>query len=99
VYHNKRHKRRDRNHSDYRALQVDVHYTGDSEEQRTADLEKAISKFKKLVMKEGILQEIKDREYFRSPGQKRYEKHKKFLYKLSRKKEKAQKRYQKDKDK
>ena len=93
MYNNQRHKRRERTNSDFRALQVEVHYTGDSKEQRTADLEKAISKFKKLIMKEGILQEVKDREHFKSPGQKRYEKHKKFLYKLNSKKEKAQKRY------
>ena len=99
MYQNKRNTRRDRTSSDFHALQVDVYYTGDSEEQRSADLEKAISKFKKLLMKEGLMQEIRDREHFKSPGQKRYEKRKKLLYKLSRKKDKSENKYSKPKDK
>lgn len=98
MYYNTRYKRRDRTNAGFRPLQVDIRYTGDTQEQRDADLEKGISKFKKLLMKEGIPQELRDREYFKSPGQKIYEKRKKFLYKLNQKREKVQKRYSKNKD-
>lgn len=99
MYNNKRHNKRDRDNSEFRSLQVKVYYTGDTKEQKDADLEKALSKFKKLIMKSGLVQELRDRAYFKSPGQKRYEKRKKFLYKLNNKKDKTEKRYTRNKDK
>lgn len=64
----------------YGSLEVKVKYTSDDPEQQTKDLDKAISKFKKLVHKEGLIQEMKEREYFKSPGRKRYEKRRDFKY-------------------
>lgn len=72
-----------------RPIQVTVRYTGDSKEERDKCLEKAISQFKKLVMKEGLMLELKERESFQSPGRKRYLQRQKFYYRLQQKKDKA----------
>lgn len=60
-------------HTEFRALEVKVRYTSDDEKQRDKDLEKALSTFKKIINKEGLMQEMREREYFKSPGRKRYE--------------------------
>jgi len=52
---------------------VRVIYKGDSPEQRDRALEKALSQLKKLMDKEGITREMKERQYFKSRGRKNYE--------------------------
>lgn len=56
------------------AMEVRVRYTGTSKEDRDKDLEKALGAFKKLMTREGILQELKDRQYFRSNTERRRKK-------------------------
>jgi len=85
---NKYRSRDRRQDKDSIPLGVTVRYTGDSEEQRTLDLEKALSRFKKIISKSGLVLEVREREYYKSPSRKRYEKRKKFLYRLQLKKEK-----------
>ena len=83
---------RDRGSSngDFMPSGVKVYYTGNTEEQRTADLEKALAKFKKILTKEGKMIELREREYYKSPGRKRYENRRKRLYSLALDKAKAQ---------
>lgn len=89
--------------SDYRSddkpmrgsLQVNVRYTGDSKEEKDKCLEKALSQFKKIIMKEGLMNELKERESFQSPGRKRYLQRQKFYHRLSQKKEKEAHSYKK----
>lgn len=78
-----------------RPIQVIVRYTGDSKEERDKCLEKAISQFKKIIMKEGLMNELKERESFQSPGRKRYLQRQKFYYRLNQKKEKEAHSYKK----
>ena len=86
-----------RNKEDRMALGVKVYYTGSSEEQRTADLEKALSRFKKIINKEGLVIEIRERESYKSPGRKRYERRRKWLYNLKLNKNKVEKVYDRKK--
>ena len=88
---------RHRNKEDRIALGVRVYYTGESEEQRTQDLEKALAKFKKIINKEGLLIEAKERGSYKSPGRKRYEKKRKWLYNLEINKNKVEKTFKKKK--
>ena len=76
-----------------RPITVHVKYFGDSKEDRDKALEKALSQFKKIVQKEGLMQELKDRESFVSPGRKRYLARQKFYWRLAQKKEKAEKTF------
>jgi len=85
---NKYRPRDRRQDKDFIPLGVTVRYTGDSEEQKTLDLEKALSRFKKIISKSGLVLEMREREYYKSPSRKKYEKRKKFLYRLQLKKEK-----------
>lgn len=71
----------DRNRPLSRGLEVRVDYRGDSEEERTKALDKALSRLKKEMMKEGVIQQMKDRQYFVSPSRKRYLKRKQAAYK------------------
>lgn len=64
------------------ATSVTVRYTGTSKEDRDRDLEKALALFKKIVNREGILQEIRDRESFRSNTEKRRQKQKEALQRI-----------------
>ena len=86
-----RYKDRDRNKEDRIALGVKVYYTGESDEQRTSDLERALVKFKKIINKEGHLIELRERESYKSPGRKRYERKRKWLYNLNLNKNKVDK--------
>lgn len=63
-------------------LEVRVRYTGNTKEERDRDLEKALALFKKLVSKEGLLQELRDRESFRSNTEKRRIKQKEALQRI-----------------
>lgn len=76
-----------------RPITVHVKYFGDSKEDKEKALEKAISQFKKIVQKEGLMQELKDRESFVSPGRKRYLARQKFYWRLAQKKEKDAKTF------
>ncbi len=49
-----------------------------------ASFEAAIKKFKKMVDKDGVLKEYRERRYFKSKSKKRYEKRRKKAYILSR---------------
>ena len=89
--HTDRNRDRHRNKEERIPLGVKVYYTGTSEEQRTEDLEKALSKFKKIINKEGFIIELRERASYKSPGRKRYEKHRKWLYNLKLNKDKTQK--------
>lgn len=61
--------------------EVTVKYTADtSQEAKMKALERAISLFKKQVERAGIIQEIRDRQYFKSDGEKRYQKRKDTIY-------------------
>ena len=71
---------------------VKVIYTGDSQEQRTKDLEKALSKFKKIITKEGLMLELRDRQYFKSRSRKRYEKRRSALYRFKTDRDKEDKK-------
>ncbi len=53
------------------ATSVTVRYTGTSKEDRDRDLEKALALFKKIINREGIIQELRDRESFRSNTERR----------------------------
>ena len=88
-------KDRHRNREDRIVLGVKVYYTGDSEEHRTEDLEKALFKFKKIINKAGLLLEIRERESYKSPGRKRYEKKRKWIYNLKLNKNKVEKIFDK----
>lgn len=90
------HKPYDNKKSFLGALEVTVRYTSDTPNQRDADLEKALSRFKKVLNREGLMQELKERQYFKSKGRKRYEDKKAAEYrnyvnqlKLERKRKKA----------
>jgi len=48
---------------------TEVHVKGKSDD----DFKKAMSKFKKLVSKEGVIREVKDRRYFKKKSQKQRE--------------------------
>lgn len=56
------------------AMEVRVRYTGTTKEAMDKDLEKALGAFKKMITREGIMQELKDRQYFRSNTEKRRKK-------------------------
>lgn len=56
-------------------------------------LEKAINRFKKSVMKEGIITEVRKRQYFVKPSAQKHEKNKKLKRKLARKILKTSKDY------
>jgi ribosomal protein S21 len=71
-----------------RPITVTVRYTGDSKEERDQSLEKALSQLKKIMTKEGLMNEIKERQYYQSDGRKRYLQRQKFYYRLDQKKEK-----------
>lgn len=73
------------------ALEVKVEYFGNKEEDKEKALDKALVKLKKLVQKSGLLQELKEREYFKSKGRKIYEQKRQKEYKriLKSKKRKA----------
>ena len=72
-----------------KALEVTVRYQGDSKEDKDRALEKALQQFKKLVNREGILFEIRERGSFQSPGRKRYLQRLKSRYRMGLKKDKA----------
>lgn len=78
-----------------RPIQVTVRYFGESKEDRDRCLEKALSQFKKLIMKEGLMQELKERESFQSPGRKRYLQRQKVRHRLAQDKEKEALSYKK----
>ena len=83
---------RNRNKEDYIPLGVKVYYAGDSVEQRDSALEKALQKFKKIISKEGLIIEMRERESFKTPGRKRYERKRKWLYNLKLNKNKVDKK-------
>ncbi len=64
-----------------RGLEIRVDYRGDNEEEKTAALDKALSRLKKILIKEGVTQQAKDREYFVSDSRKKYLKRKQLIYK------------------
>lgn len=68
--------------NEYRGLVVRVR------DNTPESLEKALGQFKKLIQKEGILQEVRDRQYFKSNSQKEYERRREWTYKNSRNKDK-----------
>ena len=74
---------------EFRALEVEVYYTSDTTQQRDTDLEKALGQFKKLIIKEGLFQELKDRQYFKSKSRKNYEERQQMIYKRGAKKPKS----------
>ncbi len=78
-------------------LSVRVIYRGDSEEAKTQALDKALSQLKKILSKEGVTQQLKERQYFVSDSRKRYLKKKQLIYKqktkLMKKEKKFKKRY------
>ncbi len=49
-----------------------------------SSFEAAVKKFKKMVDKDGVLKEYRDRRYFKSKSKKAYEKRRKKAYILSR---------------
>lgn len=69
-------------------LEVRVNYRGTTPQERDQDLEKAIALFKKLVTREGLMVELREREYFRSDPEKRRDKRKKALQRLRKKERK-----------
>ncbi len=71
-----------------KALEVTVRYQGDSKEDKDRALEKALQQFKKLVNREGILFEVRERASFQSPGRKRYLQRLKSKYRMGLKKDK-----------
>lgn len=81
---------RDRKREEIIPLGVKVRYTGDSPEEKAEALERALSKFKKIVAKEGLIEELREREYYKSAGRKRYEKRRKLLYRNKLNKEKSE---------
>ncbi len=64
-----------------KALEVKVYYVSDDPKQQEKDLEKALSQFKKMLIKEGLFQELKDRRYFKSRSRKQYEARQQMVYK------------------
>ena len=84
-----------------RGTEVRVRYTGNTPQERDKDLEKALAQFKKLVNREGILVELREREYFRSPAEKLRAKRKKAIQRLRAKEKKKhfKKDFKNDKDK
>ncbi len=73
---------------EFKYLEITVRYTSDDPQQRDKDLEKALGQFKKLLIKEGLFQELKDRKYFKSKSRKRYEARQQMVYKRGVKKPK-----------
>lgn len=76
-----------------RPITVHVKYFGDSKEDKDKALEKALSQFKKIIQKEGLMLELRERESFVSPGRKRYLARQKFYWRLAQKKEKDSKTF------
>lgn len=60
-------------------------------------LEKAINRFKRNVSKEGIITEVRKRQYFVKPSALKHERNKKLKRKIARKKLKAVKNFKEDK--
>ena len=73
--------------------EVRVVYTGDSKEAKDVALEKALAQLKKILVRDGVLQELKDRRYFKSDSQKEYERRRTREYKQSLKKDKKPRFY------
>ncbi len=80
-----------------RGFEVRVDYRGDSEEEKTTALDKALSRLKKTLMKEGVIQQMKDRESFVSDSRKRYLKRKQLIYKRKVKELKHAKKFRRKK--
>jgi ribosomal protein S21 len=59
------------------------------------DLDRALHQLKKLLDKDGVVQEMREREYFKSPGRKAYERKRTLKYKLMINKLKSEKKYDK----
>jgi len=78
--------------------EVRVRYRGDSDKAKMEAVEAALSKFKKVLEKDGVMSRLKETSYFKSPGRKRYEKHKEAEYKRALKKKKFAKGYKRRRD-
>jgi len=63
---------------------------GRNKEEQDKNLDRALSQFKKVLEKDGLVQQMKDREYYISPGRKRYVKWRQARYKRLLKAKKAQ---------
>jgi ribosomal protein S21 len=85
-------------HSGLPAMTVRVDYRGDSKEERDQALDKALNQLKKMMIREGITQELKDRQYFTSDGRKEYLKRRSRIYSLKNKKKKDFKKFRKRHD-
>lgn len=73
---------RDRDQHQAFGLEVRVRYTGNTPQERDKDLEKALALFKKIVNREGILQEVRERSTFRSDAEKLRDKRKKAIQRM-----------------
>jgi ribosomal protein S21 len=58
-------------------------------EQSPEGIDRALNQLKKVLDKEELFQQLKDREYFKSKSRKKYEARKQLIYKLKLKKEKV----------
>lgn len=76
-------------------LSIKVLYRGDSEEEKTQALDKALSQLKKLLSKAGVPQNLKEKQYFISKSRKYYLKKKQIIYKHKTKMMKKTKRFRK----
>jgi ribosomal protein S21 len=63
------HKNKQNGASKVRGIEVSVKYTSDKKHRD--DVDSALTEFKKLVKKSGILQEISRREFYKSPAKTR----------------------------
>ena len=84
-----RQDRQDRQDYSHSSVEIRVRYTGSSKEDRDRDLEKAIALFKKNINRDGILQEVRDRRYFRTNAIKLREKRQKALQRARDRKKKS----------
>lgn len=67
-----------------RGLYVQVRYNGPTKEDRDRALDRALQQLKKAIMREGLIQELRDRQYFKSKSQKRYEKRRSNIHRKNR---------------
>ena len=82
-------RRDDRQDYSRSSLEIKVRYTGTTKEEKDRDLEKAIALFKKNINRDGILQEVRERRYFRTNAEKLREKKKKALQRARDRKKKS----------
>lgn len=78
-------------------LGVKVLYRGESADEKMQAIDRALSQLKKLLSKEGVLQEMRERRYFVSKGRQRYLKRRQIIHKRQTKLQKRNKKFRKRK--